>query len=281
MSRPGPSMAPPRSASPAQRGPLIAVCQAPPELAAGTVEWSTLCERVRSARPDLLLLNELPFGRWIAAGERFDAAAWRASCVRHAAGLGRLAELGAPNVAATRPRELDGRRVNEAFVWSPAAGASAVGHTKQSFPNEPGYFEARWFEAGAMRDGLALCGGMTIGFQICTELMFNENARRLGRAGAELLLVPRAVGGGSLERWRTASRMAAIVSGCYVASSNRGGVDGAGQEFGGAGWIVDPAGEIVAETSAASPVVSHRIDLDRVASAQREYPCYVPERAAR
>ena len=105
--------------------------------------------------------------------------------------------------------------------------------------------------------------------------MFNEHARGYGRRGAQVLLVPRAVGHASLGRWRVAMRMAAIVSGCYVLTSNRNGVDAKGQRFGGAGWIVDPGGEIVAQTSEATPVVFHEIDTDLVARAQRDYPCYV------
>jgi N-carbamoylputrescine amidase len=75
--------------------------------------------------------------------------------------------------------------------------------------------------------------------------------------------------------------MAAIVSGCYVVSSNRGGTDSEGQTFGGRGWVVDPAGELVAQTSSASPLAVYHVDLEWVARAQREYPCYVRERTAR
>jgi N-carbamoylputrescine amidase len=107
--------------------------------------------------------------------------------------------------------------------------------------------------------------------------MFNEHARRYGRAGAHVLLVPRAAGAASLRRWLVAARMAAIVSGAYVLSSNRAGVDSRGQAFGGAGWIVDPFGDLVAETSPAAPLAVHEIDIALVRQAQSEYPCYVKE----
>jgi N-carbamoylputrescine amidase len=71
--------------------------------------------------------------------------------------------------------------------------------------------------------------------------------------------------------------MAAIVSGCYVASSNRVGVDDRRQEFGGAGWIVDPFGAVLATTSGDEPVVAVEIDLALVERAKREYPCYVKD----
>jgi N-carbamoylputrescine amidase len=264
-----------RSAEP--RGTIrVAVCEAPPDLEPGTAAWTGLCEAASRQAPDLLLLDEMPFGPWISAGEAFDEAAWRRSLTLHEAALSHLPELGARVVAGTRPRSLAGRRVNEAFVWSRDAGPRG-GHTKQYFPDEEGYYEARWFAGGDRRFELADAAGLRAGFLICTDLMFNEHARCYGRAGAHVLLVPRAVGPTSLGRWLVAARMAAIVSGAYVVSSNRAGLDSRGQVFGGAGWIVDPFGELVAETSPAVPVAVHEIDTALVRRAQSGYPCYVRE----
>jgi N-carbamoylputrescine amidase len=107
--------------------------------------------------------------------------------------------------------------------------------------------------------------------------MVNEHARSYGRRGAHVILVPRAVRPHSLGRWLVAARMAAIVSGSYVLSSNRAGTDARGQEFGGSGWIIDLHGDVAAETSPSTPAVFHEIDLGFVHQAQSEYPCYVAE----
>jgi N-carbamoylputrescine amidase len=254
----------------------VGVCEAPAELEAGTAAWAALCAAASRQAPDFLLLNEMPFGAWISAGEAFEEAAWSRSFSLHEADLARLPELGARAVAGTRPRVLDGRRVNEAFVWDGDGGLRGV-HTKQYFPDEEGYYEARWFEGGDRHFMTADIAGLQVGFLICTELMFNEHARRYGRAGADVLLVPRATGAGSLRRWLVAARMAAIVSGCYVLSSNRAGAGSRGQAFGGAGWIVDPSGDLIAETSPEAPVAVHEIDIALVHQAQSEYPCYVKE----
>ena len=240
-------------------------------MTASSAEWSRLCERVSAEAPHLFLLNEMPFGPWIAAGDRFDERVWRGSLAAHDEGMSHLSELGAAIVAGTRPRETGNLRVNEAFL-----GTEAV-HTKQYFPDEEGYYEARWFQAGERHFRLASAGALRCGFLICTELMFNEHARRYGREGAHVILAPRAAGSSSLDRWLVATRMAAIVSGAYVISSNRAGTDSRGQLFGGSGWIVDPTGNLVARTSAELPVAFHEIDTDLVAQAQREYPCYVKE----
>jgi N-carbamoylputrescine amidase len=254
----------------------VGVCECPTELAAGSAEWNDLSRAVSREAPDLFLLNEMPFGPWLAAESAFDERKWRESCALHEDGLRRLEDLGAAAVAGTRPRELDGKRVNEAFAWTATGGLQGV-HTKQYFPDEEGYYEARWFAAGERHFRVAAVGPVQAGFLICTELMFNECARHYGRSGANVILVPRAVGKGSLPRWLVATRMAAIVSGAYVLSSNRGGVDSRGQLFGGAGWIVDPGGELVAQTSSVTAVVFYEIDTEFVARAQKEYPCYVRE----
>lgn len=252
----------------------VGVCEMPPELAVGSSAWDALCRSLDSEKPDLFVLNEMPFGEWIAAAPEFDVEVWNRACDAHAEGVRRFEELGCPVVASSRARELDGRRVNEAFLWTASDGASGV-HTKQFFPDEECYYEARWFEAGERHFRVAPAGDARVGFLLCTEVMFNEHARHYGRSGAQLILAPRAVGKGSLPRWLVAMRMAAIVSGCYVLTSNRGGADSNGQLFGGCGWIIDPEGELVAQTSPVTPFVFHEIDLDFVARAQKEYPCYV------
>ena len=254
----------------------VGVCEAPPAMEPGSQEWNILARSVRESSVDVFLINEMPFGPWISAGETFNADVWIQSCEIHENGMERLSELGAKVVLGSRPRELDGLRVNEAFVWTATEGYRGV-HTKQYFPDEAGYYEARWFQAGKRHFRTAPTGLAKVGFLICTEVMFNEHARRYGRDGAQIIAVPRAVGRGSLPRWLVAMRMSAVVSGCYVLSSNRGGFDANGQEFGGRGWIVDPNGDMVGQTSAASPVITTSIDLDWVHYAQGEYPCYVRE----
>jgi len=254
----------------------VGVCELPAEMEPGSSAWRDFAARVRQGRPDLLLLNEMPFGPWIASIDSPDPAVFEKSRLLHEKGLAQLEELATPVVLGTRPTQHGKRNVNEAFVWTRESGLISV-HTKQYFPNEEGYYEARWFEAGECHFRVAPAGPARVGFLICTEVMFNEHARHYGRQGAQILAVPRAVGRASLPRWLVAMQMAALVSGCYVVTSNRGGRDSRGQLFGGCGWVIDPGGEKLAQTSAETPVVFYDLDLDAVARAQRDYPCYVPE----
>jgi N-carbamoylputrescine amidase len=254
----------------------VAVCEAAPEMVPGGKDWRQLTTRAREERADLFLLNEMPFGPWISCAEKADEETLLASHRAHEAGMQHLADLGARSVLATRPVYDQGRSVNQAFVWRAGSRIEPV-HTKQFFPDEEGYYEARWFARGDTHFRLADVEGVKVGFLICTEAMFNEWARRYGRQGAHVIAVPRAVGRASLRRWKTALAMAAIVSGCYVISSNRAGIDQKGQEFGGGGWIFDPFGDLIAETSPDRPVVSANLDLALVERAQQEYPCCVDE----
>jgi N-carbamoylputrescine amidase len=253
----------------------VGVCELPSQLTPESNAWTQLRETASRQAPHLLLVNEMPFGPWIAAGEAFDDGEWNASCAAHDAGVARLSELGAHFVASSRPIRSAGRCVNEAFIASSSRGLEPV-HTKQYFPDEEGYYEARWFQAGERHFRAGQAGELSCGFLICTEVMFNERARQYGRSGAHVILVPRA-SGTSIDRWLVAMRMAAIVSGCYVMSSNRAGVTASGQAFGGTGWIIDPIGNVVAQTTPSSPVVFADIDTELVAKAQSDYPCYVKE----
>ncbi len=254
----------------------VGVCESPPELLPGSADWSQLCRTVGREAPDLFLLNEMPFGKWIAAGPTFNKGAWKQACAMHDEALTSFAELGAPVVLSSRPRESDGKRVNEAFVWTKEEGATGI-HTKQYFPDEEGYYEARWFEGGERHFRIGSAGKLRGGFLICTELMFNERAREYGRGGAQAIWVPRATAKASVPRWTVALKMAAIVSGCYVLSSNRSGADSRGQVFGGAGMVVSPDGDVAVQTSETTPVAFYEIDTTAVARAQRDYPCYVKE----
>lgn len=254
----------------------IGVCELNPDLEPTSEEWNSFCRAVSKGRPDLFLLNELPFGPWISAGESPDPAIVKRSQEIHREGISHLDDLGVPFVLGTRPLDYRGRNLNQAFLWTKEAGPIGI-HTKQYFPDEAGYHEARWFQPGKSHFRVIQAGRVRVGFLICTEVMFNEHARQYGRQGAHIVAVPRAVGGETLARWLVSMRMAAIVSGCYVLSSNRSGLDSKGQYFGGRGWVIDPSGEVLAETSPEKPIVFCDIEPERVEQAQREYPCYVPE----
>lgn len=237
-------------------------------------EWPEIVKGLADAQVELLITNELPFGPWIAEQEVFDREAAQTSIDAHAIGIDALAELAIPAVLTSRPAWGNDRLLNQAIVIE--HGQTRVIHTKQYFPEEPGWYEASWYEPGAMRFQPAEVRGARVGVMLCTDAMFNEYARQYGRQGVSLIALPRAAGT-ETDSWLAAGKMAALVSGSYVISSNRSGRASNGTVFGGAGFAIAPGGTLLATTDAANPLLVVEVDPARAARQRNEYPCYVAE----
>jgi N-carbamoylputrescine amidase len=233
-------------------------------------------EHLARTSSDLVVLPELPFSPWFMERPNVDGATWARSIDDHRAGLDRLRRLGVPAVVLSVPRTANGRRHHDAVLLE-AAGDRRL-HTKAYLPNEPGAFEAAWYEADGATFDVHPAAGTAIGVLMCSELWYPEHARALGRAGAVILAAPRATHRATLDRWMAVLRVDAIVSGAYVVSSNRVGRQG-DVEFGGAGAVVDPGGRVLATTSPDCPFVTLEIDLDATARARAAYPCTIVEPA--
>jgi N-carbamoylputrescine amidase len=210
----------------------------------------------------------MPFCDWrIFMTKTVDPALWDAALTIHDAMIAGLAELDADMSLASRPVAIQGKRLNQAFGWTRDEGYRG-GHTKYYLPDEPDDWEATWFAQGDRDFSPMAMGLLTVGFQLCTELLFTEPAREIGRGGAHLIAAPRATGGH--RRWPMAACMAAVMSGCFVASANRRSYDS--EAFAGRSWLVSPEGEILAETSAKAPLLTVAVDLAEADRAKRTYP---------
>ncbi|WP_221938876.1 carbon-nitrogen hydrolase family protein [Mycobacterium sp. KBS0706] len=236
--------------------------------------WDVLRRQIEALRPDILVTNEMPFGRWLPDADSFDADAAHCSVSLHELGIDALAAIGVPAVISSRPVWAGDRLANEAFAL--AGGRVTPLHRKQYFPEEAGWYEATWFRGDAGGFAIHEVAGLRVGVLLCTELMFNERARRYRRAGADLIVVPRATGLANAS-WFTAGAMAAIVSGSYVVSSNRVGDGAGGPAFGGRGFAFAPDGSPLAETSAVEPVKIIALDVAAARRQKAEYPCYVAD----
>lgn len=252
----------------------VSICQLPDNLAPEHPAWSSWVRHIERERPQLALLNEMPFGPWIADREKYDQSVAAATVRAHEAALPALQAL---PTAVLGSRPVRGKRAlcNEAFLL--VGSLYQPVHHKHYFPEEQGFFERTWFDAERSGFDVVQCNGVRIGVLLCTELMFTEWARHYRRQGAHVIVAPRA-STARTEHWDVAARMAAIVSGCYVLSSNRVS-NGSGRmaAFGGRGFAYSPSGDLLAETSEALPFACVNIDLGQVAKAQGDYPCYVRE----
>jgi N-carbamoylputrescine amidase len=228
-------------------------------------------EVIARASADLVVLNELPFGPWLADQDTQDLTAQSEFLAQQELGFQSLCQQTDVTVITTRARPSGAKLVNEAVTI--ANGQMTAVHQKARFPNEPGFYEQTWFRAERHEWLPFGIGQIRFGALICTELMFTHLACHYARQRCDVIVAPRCSGG--LDTWMIAARMAALASGCYVVSSNRRGRVPSGQVFGGGGFIVAPGGDVLAVTSQEEPTAKTHLDPDRVRAAQSDYPCYL------
>lgn len=238
-------------------------------------DWQALVAHAKSEASDLVLLPELTFSPWVCWTDEVNPAKWEEAVAAYDASMELLADLAPAVVLGTRPVSNDGKRHNEAYVCEPGKPYQEV-HHKYYLPEEPGFWEASWYQRGEKEFSPAEAGPAKVGFLICTEMWFTEHARAYAKQGIHLLAVPRATEFSTAEKWVAGGRAAAVMSGAYCISSNRNGKAN-GVHWGSASWVIDPDGEVLARTSEKEPFATVEIDLEITKRAKQTYPRYVLE----
>jgi N-carbamoylputrescine amidase len=219
----------------------------------------------------LVLLPEFAFVEPVWEAEAYDPRRWAAALEQSDTGLELLPQLGAAYVVGARPVSIDGRPFNEGFIWSGAGGLTPL-RRKFFLPDDPGNWEARWFDRGDPAFPAFCAGSLTFGLNICTELWALETYSAYAEQSVQVILSPRATGAATRAKWLSAGVVAAVRSGAFSVSSNR--VDPTGA-CGGAAWIVSPTGHVLASTTRSAPFATIDIDLTASAAAHHGYPCNV------
>ncbi|HET7603164.1 MAG TPA: carbon-nitrogen hydrolase family protein [Gemmatimonadales bacterium] len=246
----------------------VTVCELPHEPEELDAAWAALCEHTRSRRSQLVLLPEFAMLDPVWESDRFDSARWSAI---EAAGRNQiqcLPALGVEHVVGTRPVCVDGRRLNQAYHWSARDGIQPL-RSKYFMPEQPGNWEATWFHPGDPAFPCYRAGPASFGVNICTELWALETYGRYAAQGVDMVLSPRATSAATAPAWLPLGVVAAIRSGAYCLSSNR--VDRTGA-CGRGSWIIDPAGTVLALTSATMRCATREIDLMVATEAKGTYP---------
>ena len=249
----------------------VTVCELPHEPAALAAAWSALCAHTSLHASELVLLPEFAMVEPVWEHDQFDSARWAAAESLCAARLGHLPELRADHVVGTRPIRIDGRRLNQGYMWS-AARRLAPLRSKYFLPDEPGNREARWFDRGDAAFPEFHVDDLSFGLNICTELWALDTYATYAARGVQVILSPRATAAATTAKWMSVGVVAAVRSGAFSLSSNR--VDPS-DACGGVGWIIDPGGRVLARTSLETPYATIDIDLSAAAAAHEAYPCYV------
>ncbi|MFC2036395.1 carbon-nitrogen hydrolase [Chloroflexota bacterium] len=179
--------------------------------------------------------------------------------------LGRLAaELEIVLVAGLFERRAMGIYHNVAVVFD-ADGSYLGKYRKMHIPDDPGYYEKFYFTPGDLGYRVFRTRYADIGVLICWDQWFPESARLLALGGAEIILVPTAIGhklpedvelreSGYEHAWQTVQQGHAVANACYFAAVNRVGVEhnpagDMGIDFWGQSFVADPFGRLVAQAA--------------------------------
>lgn len=166
--------------------------------------------------------------------------------------------------------ERDGEKLFNSAVCYDKGGARLGGHRKILLP--PG-FERDHFAAGTQCQTFQL-DGFTIAILVCYDAEFPENFRHVADAGADLVLVPTALGA----QWGVVADKLiptrAFENGVFVCYANHCGTENAMTYYGGS-CIVGPDGTDLARAEGGPEVLRAKLELAAVARAQARLPYLV------
>jgi len=185
------------------------------------------------------------------------------AAVEHLAAV--AAELGIVLVASLFEKRISGLYHNTAVVLD-ADGRFLGKYRKMHIPDDPGYYEKFYFAPGDL--GLPMFDTRfgRLGVLICWDQWFPEAARLLALRGAEIIVIPTAIGycrsesGPNTDEryagaWQIVQQGHAVANACFLAAVNRVGFEagpgaGEGIDFWGQSFVAGPYGGIEAQASA-------------------------------
>ncbi|WP_127530693.1 carbon-nitrogen family hydrolase [Paenibacillus kobensis] len=127
------------------------------------------------------------------------------------------------------------------------------------------------------RTGTLSIDGMPAGMMICYDIRFPELARKLALSGAKMLFVPAEWPNPRLHHWRTLLQARAIENQMYVIACNRCGQSGETVFFGHS-MVIDPWGEVIAESGDQEGILTAEIDPGLVDEVRTRIPVFEDRR---
>jgi N-carbamoylputrescine amidase len=164
------------------------------------------------------------------------------------------------------------------------ADGSLLGiYRKMHIPDDPLFYEKFYFTPGDLGFKAWRTKYAKIGVLICWDQWYPEGARLTAMQGAEILFYPTAIGWHPAEKaeyginqhgaWEIIQRSHAVANGCYVAVTNRIGLEkpygGDGIEFWGQSFVAGTSGQILAKASVDQeenlivPIDLEKVDVTR------------------
>ncbi|MBI4403702.1 MAG: carbon-nitrogen hydrolase family protein [Deltaproteobacteria bacterium] len=248
----------------------VTVCEMEDEPTRFAEQWDELVGYVKKERSDLVVLPEMAFDKWLPETRNFNQELWDRAVKNQEKWLERLVELAPAMIAASRPVNKSGKRLNEGFIWDKEKGYLFC-HHKYHLPESEGVWERSWYHRGSGEFKAAKTDAFTAGFLICSDLWFFQHSRQYGmHQGCQLLINPRKTERKTVDKWIVAGKASAIVGGCFSLSANS--ATPGKNDFGGASWIINPNGIVLAQSSEREPFVSAVINLKEAQEAKSTYP---------
>ena len=237
-------------------------------------DWNELAIHLDQNRPDLLLLPELPFSKWIAYEKEVNPESKMKSVEKHETWMMKMERMNVEYIVYSRPVIARDKFFNTAFAYVKGKGHFKI-HTKCLFPEEPLFWEETWFDRDEEKFELLELDGIKIGVLLCTEMWFTEHARHYANQEIDILLCPRSTGM-SVDRWIRCGQTLSIIAGAFCLSSNRSGYGDQNFQWGGSGWIAEPmSGNLLGITTPYERFITAEIDIAKSREAKKEYPLYV------
>ena len=162
------------------------------------------------------------------------------------------------------------------------SGELAGRYRKMHIPDDPGFHEKFYFTPGDTGFVCVPTAVARIGPLICWDQWYPEAARLTTLHGAELLVIPTAIGWplaekddpgeAQIDAWMTVQRAHAIANGVFVIAVNRVGTEES-IEFWGSSFVCDPLGRVLGVASRSDDeTLVVDCDLSLIESARRDWP---------
>jgi len=237
----------------------------PLKLEARLQALDTALQENKAQKPDLVLCPEL-----------FVSGYGNADIIRQIACLGKGKLIEHLSVLARRHDvaivcgypEQEGDHLYNSVLCLSSQARLLANHRKRVLPTA---YEKDLFRAGEQMTVFKLDNGWRVALLICYEVEFPEAVRACALAGAQLVLVPTALG----RDWQVVSRQLiptrAFENGVYIAYANFSGEDESNQYIGDS-VIVSPMGSDLARAGGERAFISIELDAQAINSARARLP---------
>jgi N-carbamoylputrescine amidase len=228
----------------------VTICELPEERSAFDREWERMVRHVRVSGSEVVLLPDIALEQWSARLRRPNDQALAAPALAFDAWHRHLSPLASALVLGSHTVDFGNERYDEGFVWDAEHGMRSV-HAKLHTAAGQGHL------ADASADFIPMeVRGLRICFLLGAELLLEDEARRYGYAGVDLLATRRRAPQPSFDEWLAQARKDAVLARAHVLASHRSGkVDGHG-------FVVAPSGKVLGATEYPHSCLSFDLDVN-------------------